>query len=362
MPFGGSFQETEGELTVSPLNVCLAEERLGEKVVGGSFPLKEGRDDRVEKEGEDVELWRMRERRDRFERVSGKKRKGQRPSRFDRKLKKLEWSGAVEDGGVYGPTVKVEREDFLSELGAIRGLWNEPWCVAGDFNMIRFPFERSRGGRLSPTMRRFSEVVEDLELRDLSLQGGLFTWSEGGIQVVLARLVFDHSPILLDGGGMRRGPTPFRFENMWLKEEGFEEVFGQIDSKKHKAWHLMDFWDKEESVRSLSLEEEEARKEMTSAHRRSHLTRVKVNGRWFTEESEIKEEVSRAFQGPLADPGDWKPGIDGLNFERLEEMDVEGLEKPFSEEEVFIDWAELAEYLERDGFKSIHEAVGADCR
>ncbi|RVW85798.1 hypothetical protein CK203_055428 [Vitis vinifera] len=63
--------------------------------------------------------------------------------------------------------MEVEREDFLSEVGAIRGLWNEPWCVAGDFNMIRFPFERSKGGRLSPTMRRFSEVVEDLELRDL---------------------------------------------------------------------------------------------------------------------------------------------------------------------------------------------------
>ncbi|RVW38181.1 hypothetical protein CK203_106220 [Vitis vinifera] len=92
--------------------------------------------------------------------------------------------------GVYGPTVKVEREDFLSELGAIRGLWNEPWCVAGDFNMIRFPFERSRGA----------------------------------IQVVLAKPVSDHSSILLDGGGMRRGPMPFRSENMWLKEEGFKEV------------------------------------------------------------------------------------------------------------------------------------------
>ena len=37
-------------------------------------------------------LNRMRERRDHSERVSRKKRKGQRPSRFDRELKKLEWS------------------------------------------------------------------------------------------------------------------------------------------------------------------------------------------------------------------------------------------------------------------------------
>ena len=72
--------------------------------------------------------------------------------------------------GVYGTTVKVEREVFWSELGAI--LRNGPWCVAGDFNMIRFPSERSREGRLFLTMRRFSEVVEELELRDLPLQGG----------------------------------------------------------------------------------------------------------------------------------------------------------------------------------------------
>ncbi|WJZ92323.1 hypothetical protein VitviT2T_011325 [Vitis vinifera] len=75
---------------------------------------------------------------------------------------------------------------------------------------------------------------------------------------------------------------------------------------------------------------------MANAHRRrNQLTRAKMNGMWLTEEIEIKEEVSRAFQGLLADPGDWKPDIDGLNFERLEEVDVEGLEKPFLEEEVF---------------------------
>ena len=36
----------------------------------------------------------------------------------------------------------MEREVFWSELGAI--LWNGPWCVAGDFNMIRFPSEEQR--------------------------------------------------------------------------------------------------------------------------------------------------------------------------------------------------------------------------
>ena len=81
--------------------------------------------------------------------------------------------------GVYGPTVKAEREELWSELGAIRGIWNEPWCVARDFNMIRFLSERSRGGRLSQEMRRFSEVVEELDLRDLPLQGGSFTWCGG---------------------------------------------------------------------------------------------------------------------------------------------------------------------------------------
>ena len=91
-------------------------------------------------------------------------------------------------------------------------------------------------------------MVEELKLRDLPLQEGLFTWSgglnirlksiidrfliyedweahfQGAIQVVLVKPVSDYSPILLDGGGIRRGPTPFRFENIWLKEEGFKEV------------------------------------------------------------------------------------------------------------------------------------------
>ena len=43
-------------------------------------------------------------------------------------------------------------------------------------------------------------------------------------QRCLPRPVYDHFPILLDSDGVRMGPSPFRFELMWLKYEGFKEI------------------------------------------------------------------------------------------------------------------------------------------
>ena len=37
---------------------------------------------------------------------------------------------------------------------------------------------------------------------------------KGVVQSTLPRPVSDHFPILLDGGGVRKGSVPFRFENM----------------------------------------------------------------------------------------------------------------------------------------------------
>ena len=41
------------------------------------------------------------------------------------------------------------------------------------------PSKHSRMGRFNRSMRRFSEVIDELELADLLLLGGNFTWSGG---------------------------------------------------------------------------------------------------------------------------------------------------------------------------------------
>ena len=235
------------------------------------------------------------------------------------------WFRMAEDGfqwvfsGVYGPIDKRYRESFWEELGSIRGLWDNPWCVGGDFNEILSPNERFRGGRISNSMRRFADVLNDLGLRDLPLQGGHYTWQGGSngrsmsrldrflvspdwesqcnkvIQRRLPRPVSDHFPIMLDSEGVRSGPTPFRFELMWLKYEGFKEilkgwwqdlqfhgsfsfiissklkalkgllkiwnreVFGKVEYQKKDALRRASYWDELEKERVLSLEEVEER-------------------------------------------------------------------------------------------------------
>ena len=147
--------------------------------------------------------------------------------------------------GLYGLLKGRERRELWEEPAAIKGLWNEPWCIARDFNVVRFPVETSNGKQMSTTMRDFSGFIDKFELVDPLLGGGAFTWSgeEGGslkarldrflfsgdwedlvsgaMQILLPRLVSDHCSILLDCGGIRTGKSLFRFENMWLRVDGF---------------------------------------------------------------------------------------------------------------------------------------------
>ena len=41
---------------------------------------------------------------------------------------------------------------------------------------------------------------------------------------VLPKTISDHCPIILEGGRIKKGKTPFKFENMWFKVDGFKDL------------------------------------------------------------------------------------------------------------------------------------------
>ena len=68
-----------------------------------------------------------------------------------------------------------------------------------------------------------------------------------------------------------------------------KEVFGKVETKKQSAWNLVDFWDKDESARSLTMEEEEARKEAKETYKKWVLLE-EASWRQKSREIWLKEE------------------------------------------------------------------------
>ncbi|RVX02510.1 LINE-1 reverse transcriptase-like [Vitis vinifera] len=188
--------------------------------------------------------------------------------------------------------------------------------------------------------------------------------------------VWVHFPILLEGGGLKRGPSPFRFENMWLEEEGFKDKmktwWGSFKFYGGEALKQVEYWDEKEKYDVLNMEDCEARNgareaykswvikeeifwrqksrelwlkegdnntkffhRMANAHsRRNWLSKLKVNGCWHSEENNLRNSVVGAFQELYQEEEGWRPSVDGISFMRLDISEAEGLEIPFLEEEV----------------------------
>uniref|UniRef100_A0A2N9HAI3 Reverse transcriptase zinc-binding domain-containing protein n=1 Tax=Fagus sylvatica TaxID=28930 RepID=A0A2N9HAI3_FAGSY len=179
--------------------------------------------------------------------------------------------------GVYGLNIDRDRRLMWDELAGIRSWWDVPWCLGGDFNVVRFPLERVGSSNFSPSMHDFSDFISSNELIDIPLTGGDFTWSNNREVSSLSRIdrflysadwVEDYINILQKReDGYRRPYLEIQFaaisdeDALWLQQP-FEEneieivvefheycqferslnaTFVSLIPKKHGADELKDF-------------------------------------------------------------------------------------------------------------------------
>ena len=77
--------------------------------------------------------------------------------------------------GVYGPNLNKRRRLMWEELTRLISWWDLPWCLGGDFNIIRYPSEQLGATSYSRAMYGFSNFISLHGLMDIPMVGGLYT-------------------------------------------------------------------------------------------------------------------------------------------------------------------------------------------
>lgn len=190
------------------------------------------------------------------------------------------------------------------------GVWG------GDFNVVRYCHEKSPPSRRTRSVRLFDELIRELELRDLALHNASFTWSnfrEDAVKSRLDRFLFteewgvskndirqetgsrtcsDHMPIILDTSPVSWGPTPFRFENMWLQHSGFrqecEQWWREIEVKGWESYKIMEklrvlkdkiqVWNKE-VFGDIRISKKEVAEKIVGLDKKEEMTQLDVGER-----------------------------------------------------------------------------------
>jgi hypothetical protein len=153
---------------------------------------------------------------------------------------------------VYGPQGDAEKLQFLQELAAIPCPAHGRWLILGDFNLIYQAEDKNNSNLNRRLMGSFKAMIDDLNLKEIGLNGRRFTWSNEQDNPTLTRidrffctpdwelsfptcflhslpsLMSDHTPLLLQGELEHCHNNTFRFENFWVKVDDFRDVVEQV--------------------------------------------------------------------------------------------------------------------------------------
>jgi hypothetical protein len=151
---------------------------------------------------------------------------------------------------VYGPTSNNLKNDFLTELRMVDCLHDVPWILLGDFNIIRTISETTSQNPNTHTMLDFNNMIHDLELSEVRLNGRSFTWSNkkpipsfSKLDIVL---LFHHWNSLTN-----QIPTLTYLLAPTLDHAPLNLKFRKIDNNAYKAFHFERHWIKFTETKDL---------------------------------------------------------------------------------------------------------------
>uniref|UniRef100_A0A2N9HKV4 CCHC-type domain-containing protein n=1 Tax=Fagus sylvatica TaxID=28930 RepID=A0A2N9HKV4_FAGSY len=180
--------------------------------------------------------------------------------------------------GFYGAPETQNRAHSWNVLRTLHQQFSLPWCCAGDFNEL-VSGEEKKGGRPRPDaqMQAFRSVLDDCGFQDLGFNGPEFTWCNNRqygatIWARLDRFVVntewllrfqdsrvhhipgslsDHMPLWLSPTVVGHSPRRqvFRFESMWLTDEGCQRTVEDAWRNNHDGSHMVQLWNQVKDCR-----------------------------------------------------------------------------------------------------------------
>jgi endonuclease/exonuclease/phosphatase family metal-dependent hydrolase len=142
---------------------------------------------------------------------------------------------------IYGP-VQIERKaNFLQKLNQKISNMENPFIMGGDFNLLRFTWEKSTGNVNQFWMSPFNDFIRDNGIKEMDRKGCKYTWSNKQANPImcvldrvftctrmdhyykkascetLTRVGSDHCPNIVNTDDHRfQQQHGFRFEMAWL--------------------------------------------------------------------------------------------------------------------------------------------------
>jgi hypothetical protein len=169
---------------------------------------------------------------------------------------------------VYGAAQDKYKGAFLSELVRVCSDEMLPLVVGGNFNIIRYPSEKSNDRFNSRWPNLFNLTIEILNLKEGAMPGRQFTWASYAdvptyekldrvlvrtnwelkfplaLVQALTRELSDHTPLLLTMGQQhfKGNSKEFRFELGWLLRDNFFDLVTPVWQSEYRGNTAMTRW------------------------------------------------------------------------------------------------------------------------